>query len=222
MRQARTDAGDSAVMGLCLLLASACVAGQPAAWGKGMKVYIVHGYAASPADHWFRWLERELEHRGAEVSIVDLPDAQAPDPVAWQQALAVQLGALDEDTYFVAHSLGGITLLRYLESLPGQARIGGYVLVSGFNQALPSLPQLERFLKPDIDYARLTAMAGQRVVIAARDDDIVPFASSRALATALDARFVPVARGGHFLARDGFDEFPLLLEQFAGMRAGKR
>lgn len=202
-------------IGLCLALLAFACAGAPTktAWGKGMKVHIVHGYAASPADHWFPWLKRELERQGAEVSIVELPEPQAPDPAAWQQALAAQIGNADENTWFVAHSLGGIALLRHLEGLPEQARIGGYVLVSGFNEALSPLRQLDGFLKPDLDYPRLSAIAGQRVVIAARDDDIVPFALSRSLAESLDARFVAVERGGHFLARDGFGEFPVLLEQ---------
>lgn len=177
-----------------------------------MKVRIVHGYAASPVDHWFPWLKHELERQGAEVSIVELPDSQAPDPLAWQQALAAQLADADEDTWLVAHSLGCIALLHHLEQLPVQARIGGYVLVSGFNEPLSPLRQLDGFLEPGINYARLSAMAGQRVVVAARDDDIVPFASSQSLAASLDARFVAVERGGHFLARDGFVEFPLLLQ----------
>lgn len=90
---------------------------------EGMRVHIIHGYAASPADHWFPWLERELERRGARVDIVELPASDAPRPEAWLQALEVQVGRPDRNTFFVAHSLGGITLLRYLESLQPEPEV---------------------------------------------------------------------------------------------------
>lgn len=187
-----------------------------------MHVHIVHGYGASPSDHWFPWLKRELEKTGATVSIIDLPSPDDPEPEAWQRALAAQLPVLDGNTWFVAHSLGGIALLRYLESAAGTSAIGGYVLVSGFNGHLAVLPQLDGFAQPGIDYQRLSHIARNRVVIASEDDTIVPQALSRALAGSLDARFVPVERSGHFLDSDGFTEFPLVRDVLAeAVRSGR-
>ncbi|WP_202845075.1 RBBP9/YdeN family alpha/beta hydrolase [Luteimonas saliphila] len=177
------------------------------------RVYIVHGYGASPSDHWFPWLRDAMERRGATVSIVELPTPGDPQPDAWLQTLRAQVPAPDQDTWFVAHSLGGIALLRYLVAADAGARIGGFVLVSGFNDRLPILPQLDGFRDPDLDYGRLVRMAGQRVVIAADDDAIVPPPLSQDLARSLEARFVAVARGGHFLGSDGFERFPLVLDE---------
>ncbi len=181
------------------------------------RVYIVHGYDASPADHWFAWLAHALERDGVAVTIVDLPTPRAPSPEAWQRALREQIGAPDAHTWFVAHSLGSIALLRYLAQSAETDRIGGFVLVSGFNAPLPALPKLDDFIVPGLDTARLTRLAPQRVVVASEDDAIVPFASSRVLADALDARFVSVVHGGHFLGSDGYTRFPLLLELIEGL-----
>lgn len=189
---------------------------------EGMRVHIIHGYAASPADHWFPWLERELERRGARVDIVELPASDAPRPEAWLQALEVQVGRPDRNTFFVAHSLGGITLLRYLESLQPEPEVGGYILVSGFNDRLAILPQLDGFVRPELDHDRLARIASARTVIAARDDTIVPYGLSLELADALQARFVTVERGGHFLGSDGFNGFPLVLQELErAMEAGR-
>ncbi|MBG6245756.1 hydrolase [Candidatus Symbiopectobacterium sp. 'North America'] len=176
-------------------------------------IYIVHGYGASPSEHWFAWLKSEMEKTGATVSIIDLPTPDDPQPQAWQRALETQVTSLDNNTYFVAHSLGSITLLRFLEKHPANAPIGGYILVSGFNERLSTLPQLDRFIKPDIDYGKLVQRASTRVVIAAPDDNVVPYRFSQALAKSLDARFITVEQGNHFLASDGFTEFPLVLAE---------
>jgi uncharacterized protein len=178
-----------------------------------MHVYIVHGYDASPSEHWFSWLKKELEKKGAIVSIVDLSSSDNPEPDKWQQALENQVAVLDKNTYFVSHSLGSITLLRYLESAKSNEGIGGYILVSGFNDSLPVLPQLDAFMKPEIDYNKLVQITGNRVVIAALDDATVPHILSEELAESLDAKFISVERGGHFLDSDGFTEFPLVLSE---------
>lgn len=179
-----------------------------------MHVYIVHGYAASPSDHWFPWLKQALESRGATVSILNLPSADNPQTDEWQQALEAQVTKLDRQTYFIGHSLGCIALLRYLENTADTANIGGYILVSGFNASLPILPQLDHFITPDINYPKLVEIAQHRVVIAASNDPAVPLSLSKDLADALDAEFVQVAGGGHFLESDGYSTFPLLLETF--------
>jgi uncharacterized protein len=178
-----------------------------------MQIYIVHGYSASPSDHWFPWLREELEQRGAAVSIVDLPSPENPQPDEWQKALENQVSVLDRKTYFVTHSLGSITLLRYLESATSNERIGGYILVSGFNGSLPILPQLDSFQRIGIDYEKLVQITDNRVVIAALDDASVPHTITEDLAESLDAQFISVEQGGHFLSSDGFAEFPLVLSE---------
>ncbi|WP_440224207.1 RBBP9/YdeN family alpha/beta hydrolase [Dokdonella sp. MW10] len=203
------------------IAASGC-ATQHDASRAPVRVVIVHGYAASPSDHWFAWLERELEARGAEVSIVSLPSPSEPKPGEWQHAIETQVPVLDADTWFVAHSLGSIAVLRFLASQGRDTTIGGYALVSGFNERLPLLPQLDDFIVADLDHARLAGVTPTRIVIAARDDAIVPFAASERLAASLDARFIAVERGGHFLGSDGFTTFPLILIELDKALATRR
>ena len=178
-----------------------------------MRIHIVHGFNASPAEHWFPWLQRQLENRGHAASVLDLPSSHAPEPQAWLQAMQEQIGTPDRDTYFVTHSLGGIALLRFLERAKVDGAIGGYVLVSGFNAPLSVLPQLDAFAKADLDVRRLARIATHRSVIASLDDVGVPHTLSNALARSLEARYVTVERGGHFLGSEGFTEFPLVLSE---------
>ena len=42
------------------------------------KVYIIHGYAATPTDHWFQYVKQILENEDIVVSILEMPDSTHP------------------------------------------------------------------------------------------------------------------------------------------------
>lgn len=171
---------------------------------------------AQPSDHWFPWLKKRLVDEGFDVDILPMPNSAHPDALAWDQFLEARIGRHDQDTFFVAHSLGCISLLRYLARKTATS-VGGFVLVSGFSEPLPQLPQLDPFIAPADVLERARAIAARRTVIAARDDAIVPYESTWRLARQLQARFVTVDRGGHFLGSEGFTEFGLVYEHLVAM-----
>src|SRR3970282_3052652 len=95
------------------------------------RVFIVHGWEADSSSDWFPWLKRELETRGYDVTVPDMPDTNHPNKDTWVQFLAALIVEPDENTYLVEHSIGGNTALRYLESLNGK-KIGGVVLAAPY------------------------------------------------------------------------------------------
>ncbi|MDO5290280.1 MAG: alpha/beta hydrolase [Pseudomonadota bacterium] len=177
------------------------------------RAVIVHGYGATPADHWFAWLGQRLQAAGVSAHIPALPDSLQPDFAHWQQALADAVGMPDARTLLVAHSLGCISLLHYLSAERPQ-QVGGVVLVSGFGARLPQLPAINGFdVDAYVDQARLDvpalrAMTGQMHHVISANDGIVAPAASRALAVQLGGQVHEVPRGGHFLASDGFTQLP--------------
>ena len=75
--------------------------------------------------------------------------SENPNPSEWTRAISAQVcgdGELDERVYFVAHSLGCIATLRFIESLDSSVRVGGVVL-SGFCEELPTLQKLSSFVR---------------------------------------------------------------------------
>ncbi|GAA4956940.1 alpha/beta hydrolase [Halioxenophilus aromaticivorans] len=195
---------------------SAVALGSPLVAPEKPQVYIVPGYMATPEDHWFRWLQSELESK-AEVTVVTLPNPQAPSAQAWQQQLQHSIGEVNSHTVIVAHSLGSIATLRFLQSLPDDWALAGLVLVAGFDQPLAKLPQLDAFTAPPIDTAGLARRIAHRSVYASPADTIVPFAHSQRLAIGLNAELVEVPKAGHFLAEDGFRTFPQLYREVTGL-----
>jgi hypothetical protein len=83
------------------------------------RVFVVHGYQAAPDRHWFPWLAEQLAADGFAVTVVALPDSETPVVRAWSETLAAAVGKVDAQTWFVGHSLGCITVLRYLGGLAG-------------------------------------------------------------------------------------------------------
>ena len=94
------------------------------------RVFIVHGWGGSPDTNWLPWAAEELRTQGYEVSVPAMPDTEKPEISAWVAKLAELVGAPDAETYFIGHSIGCQTILRYLETV--DTPVGGAVFVAGW------------------------------------------------------------------------------------------
>lgn len=170
--------------------------------------YIFHGYTATPNDHWFGWLARQLDRANLRTVVPELPDSLAPNAPRWQEAVRTAVGEAGESTAVIAHSLGCLAVLRHLASLTGAWRLGRLVLVSGFLDPLPELPELDEFIGVGSDVTRLREHIDEIIVIRSNDDPLVPPPHTDRLAALLGARALVVPGAGHFLAADGYSALP--------------
>ncbi|MDO4776617.1 MAG: alpha/beta hydrolase [Cardiobacteriaceae bacterium] len=186
------------------------------------KVYIIHGYGATAANHWFSWLQDQARAHGATATALTLPDSENPDFSAWQQGLHDAIGMPQADDIFVAHSLGVISLLHYLTAMSPQ-QIGGLVLVSGFVDKLPGFAAIGDFdmddfiARANVNLSKIAAMTPEITCVISDNDHVVPSALSHQLAEKLRGRVVSVAGGGHFLGREGFTELPQAWQAVAAL-----
>lgn len=182
------------------------------------KVIIIHGYFASPYDHWFPWLQEKIHAvYGIEVEVLRMPNSAEPKVEAWLNKLRDKVGTPTTDTFIIAHSLGCITLLRYLDALPESFALGGMILVSPFDKPLEIFPNLDAFVDTKLDYAKLSRNILQKHVIFSDNDMYVPSYVSKTLGAKLDSALLEIPRGGHFLGIEGFEMFPELYEIFRQM-----
>lgn len=182
-----------------------------------VKVFIIHGYTASPEANWFPWLAARLEEQGIEALVLTLPEPHAPVPATWDAYLARSIGEADDNTILVGHSLGCIAALRYLHQQTATHHFGGLLLVSGFDEPLDTLPELTPFVTQPLPLAELRARLHHCALIASGNDTIVPQPYSARLAQRLRAPLHLIEQGGHFLDREGFTKLPLAYEQVMGM-----
>jgi predicted alpha/beta hydrolase family esterase len=176
---------------------------------------IIHGYGASPEDHWFGWLAEQLKADGIPTTIPALPNPQDPDPAQWTEAVRADLGTLNENSIIVAHSLGCLTVLRHLRSLPDAWHLGTLVLVSGFVDQLPALPDLNTYIGDGCDVEGLSNYVGRLTVIRSDADPYVPPGHTDRLASLLGISAEVVPGAGHFLASDGVTSLPEVFEAIA-------
>ncbi|MDR0465252.1 MAG: alpha/beta hydrolase [Treponema sp.] len=184
---------------------------------KDIIVYIVHGYTSSSDAEWFPWLKSKLSRIGVNVIVLDMPNSNAPIASEWIGHLSKNVKAIDENTYFIGHSLGCITLLRFLETQHDNTKMGGIILASGFVRKIPKYPNLDQFIKSDLDIKKMTKMTPNRCVFSAPNDNYVPYEYSCELAKFLEAKLITIENGGHFIGQEGFIQFPQLFEEFRRM-----
>ncbi|MCK3658181.1 alpha/beta hydrolase [Pasteurellaceae bacterium Pebbles2] len=182
-------------------------------------IYITHGYTANSSKHWFPWLKQQLKVRSKNnefsTALFDMPNSSQPDPQQWLAYHQQQIQHLDEHSYFIGHSLGCVATLRYLQQM--KKKIGGVILVAGFAEPLPNLPELDAFCTPALDFDALINLIPKRLVIASDDDDVVNVQFSRNLAQNLQADYIELTQHRHFLDRQGITECPIIYEKLMEM-----
>lgn len=179
-------------------------------------VYIVSGYTATPTSHWFPWLKEQLSQQGIHVHILDMPTPSTPVLNEWLDYIAQQIGTPDQHSFLVGHSLGCVSLLKFLEKTPCPTPVGGLILVAGFDQKLPNLKELDEFTEEPVDYTTLPVIQ-RKEVIASTNDDVVAFTYTQTLAKNLNASFHQVENAGHFLGREGFTTLPIVYDLLLDM-----
>ncbi|MDQ5893010.1 MAG: serine hydrolase [Patescibacteria group bacterium] len=176
------------------------------------KVYIIHGYTGHPDKNWFPWLKSELEKDGVDVNVLAMPNTDAPQYLEWLQHIQSQVVNPDENTYFVGHSLGCITILQYLNSLKDGIKIGGVVLVAGFSTPI-HFTELNSFFDVPLDEDKIKNNAGKIVAINSDNDPHVPYWQAEELAKRFDLELVTIHNGQHLNAKAGYKEIPIVLEK---------
>lgn len=46
---------------------------------KTKNIYIIHGFTASSQANWFPWIKKQLELKGSDVFIPDMPNSNNPN-----------------------------------------------------------------------------------------------------------------------------------------------
>ncbi|MBD5806811.1 RBBP9/YdeN family alpha/beta hydrolase [Limosilactobacillus walteri] len=172
------------------------------------KAYLIHG-TSTRDDDWFPWLA-EAAKPSIEIDRLWLPNPYHPIQSEWDQAVDHQIEPHD-GIILIAHSLGCITALRYLEHQ--QIKSVRLLLVGAFDKTLPNYPQLDEFMLPAPNYQQIISKISKATVITAKDDPIAPYKNSIEVANKIRAKLIVLENGGHFLSSDGFTNFPLALKE---------
>jgi predicted alpha/beta hydrolase family esterase len=178
------------------------------------KVYLIHGWGGSSKGGWFDWLKEELRGK-AEVQAFDMPDSDNPIIERWVDFLENNIKKIDGETYFVGHSIGCQTIMRFLERLPERTPIGGCVFVAGwFN--LMNIEDLEKgiakpWLVRPIDFEKIKRNCDNFLVVLSDNDPFVPLSDAKIFKDKLGTKAIIKKNKGHFDFSDT-DKIPEVLD----------
>ncbi len=175
------------------------------------RVFLIHGWEGYPEEGWRPWLKKELEKKGFIVNVPTMPCTKHPKMNEWVTHLIKIIGEPDENCYFVGHSLGCIAILRYLERLRGNQKIGGVILVAGFISDL-GYEELKSFFMKPIDWDKIKSHCAQFIAIHSDNDQYVSLHYGKLFKEKLNAEIIIEHNMHHFSGDDGIDVLPIALQ----------
>lgn len=174
---------------------------------------ILHGTQGAPDNNWFKWLEVELQSRGLEVWLPQLPRPELPSlRLSTDLILDNCPFPIDADTLMVGHSSGAIVALTVAQENKGS--VGAIVGVSVFHDnSLGWAPNNELF-DMAFDWPAIRRNAKRILFVHSDNDPYVPLEKAKYVADNCQAELVVMKGEGHFnLEKSGeYKVFPKLVE----------
>lgn len=177
------------------------------------RVFIIHGWGASPEVNWFPETKSELKRLGFNVVVPQMPNSQFPISEEWLAEMQTLINDPDENTFLIGHSLGGIAILHFIESLKEDQKIGGAILVAGFSESLGIIPEIENFFKHAVDYEKIKLHCDTFIAINSDNDPAVPISRGEVLRDKLNAKLIVMHNAGHINRKTGYFKLPVAVEE---------
>jgi len=183
---------------------------------KMKKVYLIHGWGGnSSSESWFKWLKEELRKKKYKVTAFDMPNTDNPKIEAWVGYLRKKINDVNEETYFIGHSIGCQTILRFLEKLHKHKKIGGCIFVAGWFDLINQEPEEIKIAHPwtntKIDFIRILDHCNNFLAIFSDNDPYVHLDEVKKFRKNLGAKIIVKHGEGHF---NETEKIPEILEFF--------
>lgn len=187
------------------------------------KVILVHGWGGFANEGWRPWLTKELEQRDFTVVNPEMPYTNNPKMKQWVDCLHEIVSTPDKNCYFIGHSLGVITILRYLETLAKTAVIGGTIFVAGFGYDLAYKGyknELAGFFETALNWEKIRSHCQKFTIIHSDNDQWVQLKHNKFLARKLNGKAIIENNMHHFSGDDGITNLPVVLDELLLMSDG--
>jgi len=177
------------------------------------RLFIIHGWEGSPNELFYQNIKAELESSYSfKVFPLKMPNPGEPKMEEWIPSLAKAVGTPDENTYFYGHSIGSQTILRYLQFLGKDSKVGGVIFTAGWvNLRLESLvgPEEEGsediakpWLETSLNFKKIKSHCDKWVALFSDNDPYVPLTDKDIFKKELDAEIIVEHNKNHFPGAD--------------------
>ena len=161
------------------------------------RILVLHGWNSNSQEMWFPSAEAEFASKGYEVTVPDMPGNYFPKYEEWIKT--VEDFAPDEESALIGHSLGGVTILRYLEK--AVKPVGQVVLVATPIECM-NFEQIQTFLDKPFHWEKIKENAEKITLIYESDDPLVPLEHGERLKEKIGGELIVVPGGVHLTKMD--------------------
>ncbi len=181
------------------------------------KIYLVHCWDGTSKDGWYPWIDEKLTNDNCKVIRFDMPNTANPQIDEWVKALDSKVDTLDENTYFIGHSIGCQTIMRYLQTKE-ICKIGGILFVAPWLELLPeavsddeSYNTAQPWLNNPIDFNKVKFFTNNINCIFSTDDYFVSLNQEKEFKNKLNAKTCIIENKGHISQDDDVYELNEIL-----------
>lgn len=174
---------------------------------------ILHGTLGSPKSNWFQWLKTDLEEKGLQVWLPQLPHPEQPSLRVWSDFVHTNCPfAIDKDTLIVGHSSGAI--LSLILAQQSSTPIGGVVGVSVFHDNSLQWGPNNLLFDVAFDWSAVLKNSAKLLFVHSNNDPYVPLDQANYVADNCKAEIIVIPGEGHFNLEQSSDykAFPKLVE----------
>lgn len=180
-----------------------------------IRIFIVHGWSGRPDSGWLLWIRKLLEKKYHVVSL-EMPDKDYPKINKWVNHLRNSVKTTDKDTYFIGHSIGCQTIIRFLSTQKNKS--GGAVFVAGWFKLNGLEKDQEKIVAPwlkSVNIIRAKKNLLHSTALFSDNDPYVPL-SNTTYFKILGSKIVIEKKKGHYI-EDKTLRIPLLLKEINNM-----
>ncbi len=105
-----------------------------------------------------------------------MPDTGAPRLDNWLPHLQQVIGQPDDELVLIGHSIGTVTIMRYLETLGDGEQVGKVILVGGYTDQI-GFKELENFFEGHLNFEQIKTKSAHGFVAIQSDND--PYVSAQ-------------------------------------------
>lgn len=180
------------------------------------KVYLVHCWDGKIKDGWYPWIKKHLENNNVEVIMENMPNTNEPKINEWVTKLDSLIDNLNEEVYFIGHSIGCQTIMRYLETKE-VTNIGGILFVTPWLDLLPAGLEdgadevADEWIHTPINFDKIKQFTQNISAIFSTNDYFVSLEQEKIFVDKLRANTIIVENKGHISVEDGINELPEIL-----------
>lgn len=181
------------------------------------KIYLVHCWDGTSDDGWYPWIAEKLNNNDTNVIKFDMPNTASPTIEEWVKTLDTKVDKLNEETYFIGHSIGCQTIMRYLETKE-VTKIGGILFVAPWLDLLPKAIEDEEsyniaqhWINTPIDFEKIKQFTNNIKCIFSNNDYFVSLEQEKEFKNKLNAETIMVNNKGHISQDDNIYELGEIL-----------